>query len=125
MIEGKNISYFVLLPLFIISCCTLPFHKGFQIRIENRTINNINNTGILSAKGFKFPCGVIGSDAEMIYSRVRKFPANDQFTLEWVSHDNRQFRKTIDLSDKVPKRFAGTLVFIIDDNNELVYKIEN
>ncbi len=55
----------------------------------------------------------------------RNRPYADKWAVAWETAKGEKFEKTLDLTDKFPKRFEGRLVFTSDAENNLRFVTES
>jgi hypothetical protein len=93
----------------------------------------IRNSGTSSIYGIRFRKGQARDDFDIREIKElkpkkqarkggpSKYPPNCTFTISWKSSDNQKYSKTIDLEDQLGSKYKGTLLFCIDENNELSF----
>jgi len=112
---------FIILIAFYMCGCIANWHN-YNVRVYNVGSKQLNDVELESNKGFWHSPGVLVPDAWKTYIGPIKFTASALYTFSWQSSNGEIIQKKIDLRTEVPKDFTGTLIFKIDDNNELTYE---
>jgi hypothetical protein len=114
----------LVLAIALMGCINTMSGHDYDIAVKNTGNKDVHEVEVLSSKGFWHLYGVLIPNAAKTYSGPIKYPYRDKFTVKWVASDQQKFSKTLDLTEKFPKKFKGRLVFEIDKDNNLTYATE-
>lgn len=79
---------------------------------------------VASSGGIAHEPGVLVPGKSKTVAGPFKQPCADKWTVEWKTAKDEKFTRDIDLTDKIPKRFAGRLVLVVDADNSLRFLAE-
>lgn len=114
----------LVLTLALMGCINTMRGHDYAIAVENVGNKDVYEVEVTSRKGFWDAPGVLIPGVAKTYSGPIKYPYRDKFTVTWITVDQQKFSKSLDLTEKFPKKLKGRLVFKIDKNNNLTYSTE-
>lgn len=97
---------------------------NYNLAVRNTGKDEVWCSLVASSKGIAHEPGRLVAKASASFAGPFKYPYADKWTVEWKTVKGEVFKKDIDLTDKIQKRFAGRLVFIIDAENNLSFITE-
>jgi hypothetical protein len=98
---------------------------NYNLEVKNTGKEEIWCSLVASAKGMAHEHGRLIPGARATIAGPFKLPYADKWTVAWKTAKGEKFEKTLDLTDKFPKRFEGYLVFTIDATNGLSFVTES
>lgn len=119
------IRLFAGLALLVAGCASdfaAPYNYNLVVR--NAGKEEIWCSLVASFGGIAHEPGRLVPKARASYAGPFRHPHADKWTVEWKTAKNEKFTRDIDLTDKIPKRFAGRLVLVIDADNNLRFDTE-
>jgi hypothetical protein len=97
---------------------------NYNLAVKNTGKEEVWCSLVASAKGIAHEPGVVIPGKSKTFAGPFKLPYADKWTVAWKTAKGEKFEKTLDLTDKFPKKFEGRLVFTIDADNNLGYVTE-
>ncbi len=97
---------------------------NYNLAVKNTGTEEVWCSLVASAKGIAHEPGRLVPGARATFAGPFKRPYADKWTVAWKTAKGEKFEKTVDLTDKFPKKFEGRLVFIIDADNNLGFVTE-
>jgi hypothetical protein len=94
---------------------------NYNLAVKNTGKEDVWCSLVASAKGIAHEPGVVIPGKSKTFAGPFKRPYADKWTVAWKTAKGEKFEKTLDLTEKFPKKFEGRLVFTIDANNNLSY----
>jgi len=98
---------------------------NYHLEVRNIGTERVSECEVTSEKGFKQRLGLLVPKAGDTTLGPFKYPYADRWTITWQTTKGEKLEKTLDLTDKFPKRFEGRLVFTIDATNNLSFVTES
>jgi len=113
------------LMAFVTGCVSvLDASFNYNLVVKNTGKEVIWCSLVASSRGIAHEPGRLVAKASASFAGPFKYPYADKWKVEWKTLKQEKFSKDIDLTDKIQKRFAGRLVFIIDAENNLSFLTE-
>lgn len=97
---------------------------NYNLVVKNTGKEEIWCSLVASAKGMAHEPGRLIAGARKTVAGPFKVPYADKWTVAWKTAKGEKFEKTLDLTDELPKKFEGRLVFTIDATNNLSFVTE-
>lgn len=112
--------------LLLITGCAAMFGTSYKydLAVMNTGKYDVWCSLVASSKGMAHEIGIVIPGASKTFAGPFKLSYADNWTVTWTPANGKKITKTLDLTDKFPKRFEGRLVFTIDADNNLNYKTE-
>src|SRR5690242_1758169 len=98
---------------------------NYNLAVKNTGKEDVWCSLVASAKGISHEPGIVIPGKSKTFAGPFKRPYADKWTVAWKTAKGEKFEKTLDLTDKFPKKFEGRLVFTIDADNNLSYMMES
>ncbi len=97
---------------------------NYNLTVKNTGKEEIWCSLVASTKGIAHEPGRLIAGARATIAGPFKLPYADKWTVGWKTAKGEKFEKTLDLTDKFPKKLRGELVFTIDASNNLSFVTE-
>ena len=98
---------------------------NYNLAVKNTGKEDVWCSLVASAKGIAHEPGVVIPGKSKTFAGPFKRPYADKWTVAWKTAKGEKFEKTLDLTEKFPKKFEGRLVFTIDATNNLSFVTES
>lgn len=98
---------------------------NYNLAVKNIGKEDVWCSLVASAKGMAHEPGILIPGKSKTFAGPFKLPYSDKWTVAWKTAKGEKFEKTLDLTDKFPKKFEGRLVFTIDATNNLRFVTES
>jgi hypothetical protein len=98
---------------------------NYNLAVKNTGKEDVWCSLVASAKGIAHEPGIVIPGKSKTFAGPFKLPYADKWTVGWKTAKGEKFEKTLDLTDKFPKKFEGRLVFVIDATNGLSFATES
>ena len=97
---------------------------NYNLAVKNSCKEDVWCSLVASAKGIAHEPGVVIPGKSKTFAGPFRSSYADKWTVAWKTAKGEKFEKTLDLTNKFPKKFEGRLVFTIDATNNLSYVTE-
>ncbi len=113
------------LSLLLTGCATTTLFTGHEFDVALRYTGQgpLSDCKVTSAKGVSFEAGYMLAGLDKSLAGPFRHPAADVWTVRWKPAGGEEIAQKLDLTQVLPKPFAGRLTFIIDAHHHLSHTI--
>jgi hypothetical protein len=105
-------------------CTIMKVYYDYEMDVRNHGLLDLQDVGVTSEKGFRFDFGYVSKGAIASLGSPQPTQPNDIYTLTLEYVDGSKAEKIVDLREKIKTGYKGIILFIINENNELVYELK-